>query len=432
MPKTVRWRRLETLGSERLKKIECDTLLKNIGQLATMRGGLRRGKAMDDAGIVKDGAVAINDGKILWAGTSKNATSFDAQQVVDAEWLLVVPGFVDAHTHLVFAGSREFELPMKLKGMSYMDIMEAGGGIGHTMKSTRKASFGQLVAESASRAQRMLEHGTTTLEAKSGYCLETKGELRMLQASVETGKLVGVDVVPTFLGAHAIPPEYKNAEAYTKYVIEKMIPAVAKAGIAKFCDVFCEEGVFNVAQSDKILQAAAKKGMKSKIHADEVVALGGGRLAARLGATSADHLLMTPKADFKAMAKANVIGVMLPGTPYVLMQDRYADARGMMKAGMALALATDLNPNCWLESMQMAISLACYKMRMTPAEALSAATVNAAHAIGMGDKVGSIEPGKQADLVIMGAHTIEEIPYRWGSNLALEVWKKGECVVAKE
>ncbi|MBI5000118.1 MAG: imidazolonepropionase [Euryarchaeota archaeon] len=415
-----------------MKKIECDTLLKNIGQLATMRGGLRKGKAMGDAGIVKDGAIAIKGGKILWAGAPNGASKFDAQQVVDAGGLLVVPGFVDAHTHLVFAGSREFELPMKLKGMSYMDIMEAGGGIGHTMERTRKASYGQLVAESSARAQRMLEHGTTTLEAKSGYCLETKGELRMLQASIETGKLVGIDVVPTFLGAHAVPLEFRGADAYTKHLLDEMIPAVAKAKAAKYCDVFCEEGVFGVAQSEKILKAAAKKGMKSKLHADEVVALGGGRLAAKLGATSADHLLMTPKKDFKAMAKANVIGVMLPGTPYVLMQDRYADARGMMAAGMALALATDLNPNCWLESMQMAISLACYKMRMTPAEALCAATINAAHAIGMGDIVGSIEPGKRADLVVMGARTIEEIPYRWGSNLALEVWKRGKCVAARE
>jgi imidazolonepropionase len=377
---------------------------------------------------VDGGFLAVRSGKILWAGKAPKAPKFKADEIVDAGGMAVVPGFVDAHTHLIFAGSRENELAMKLQGLSYMEIMKRGGGIYSTVRATRKASKGELIEQGLSRARRMLAMGTTTLEAKSGYCLDTKGELKMLEAADDVRKKSGLDIVHTFLGAHALSPDFKTLDDYTEHIIDEMLPAVAKRKLARYCDIFCENGVFDIPQSRAILQAARKLKMGLKLHADEVTPLRGARLAAELGAISADHMLATPKKDFPYIAKRGTIGVMLPGTPYVLMQDGYADARGMMGAGMALALATDLNPNCWLESMQMAQSLACYKMRMTPTEALCAATINAAHAIGMGDKVGSLEPGKQADFLVMDVPTVDGIPYRWGGNVVRFVWKKGKLV----
>jgi imidazolonepropionase len=403
----------------------CDLAVKNVGQLATLAGGLRKGKAMADASVVTDGILAIDDGKILFAGRASKAPHFEADEIVDADGLAVVPGFVDAHTHLIFAGSREDELAMKLKGLSYMEIMERGGGIHSTVRATRKASKSHLVELGLARARRMLALGTTTIEAKSGYCLETKGELRMLEASTEVGRRLGVDIVPTFLGAHAVPPEYRRTDDYVAHLVESMLPAVAKARAAKFCDAFCEKGVFDVEQTGRVLLAAKKLGLGLKLHADEVVPLGGARLAAELGAVSADHMLATPRKDFPFIARRGTIGVMLPATPHVLMQDGYADARGMLASGMALALGTDLNPNCWLESMQMAMSLACYRMRMTPAEALCAATINAAHAIEMGNRAGSLERGKQADFLVLDVPTVDAIPYRWGGNIVAAIYKRG-------
>lgn len=403
---------------------ECDLLIK--GSIVTMAGGLRRGGMMSALSAIERGAVAVRGERISWVGASEDARGFDAEQVVDARGRLVVPGFVDAHTHLVFAGSREHELTMKLKGMSYLEIMRRGGGIHSTTERTRDAAIGDLTEEAAARAKRMLALGTTTFEAKSGYCLETEGELKLLRASVEVGKRTGLDVVPTFLGAHAVPPEFPDAERYTEHLIDEMMPRVARERIARYCDVFCEQGVFDIPQSERILKAARAHGMGLKLHADEFVPMGGARLAARLGAVSADHLAATPKQDYPLMARAGVIGVLLPATPYVLMEDRFPDARGMIDTEVPIALATDLNPNCWLESMQMVISLACYRMRMTPSEALCAATINAAHAIGMGDIVGSIEPGKQADLLILDVQNVDSIPYRWGGNLVWKMWKRGK------
>ncbi|MEW5937733.1 MAG: imidazolonepropionase [Candidatus Thermoplasmatota archaeon] len=409
----------------------CDLLVKN-GHVIALAGGLRRGRAMNDLGAIAKGAIAISGSTIVWVGKSSESSIFRAEEVVDAEGRLVVPGFVDPHTHLIFAGSREHELTMKLEGMSYLEIMKAGGGIHSTTRRTRDATLENLVEQSVARAERMIAMGTTTLEAKSGYCLETEGEIKMLRAAVEVGKRTGLDVVPTFLGAHAVPPEFADAEQYTEHIIKEMIPRVAREGIARFCDVFCEEGVFDIQQSERILRAAEAHGMGLKLHADEFAPLGGGRLAARLGAISADHLLATPKEDYPVMARAGVIGVLLPAVPYVTMSERVPDAMGMIDAGMPIALATDLNPNCWLESMQMVISLACYRMRMTPSEALCGATINAAHAIGMGDRVGSIEPGKQADLLMLDVHNVDSIPYRWGGNLVKRVWKRGKEMVWRE
>ncbi|MFH0816102.1 MAG: imidazolonepropionase [Methanobacteriota archaeon] len=407
---------------------ECDLLVKNVGQLATLAGGLRKGRAMSGAEIIRNGAMAVADGKVLWVGKSSASSRFKAEDVLDAKGMAVVPGFVDAHTHMIFAGSRENELAMKLQGLSYMEIMKRGGGIYSTVRATRKASKSQLVEEGLARARRMLSLGTTTLEAKTGYCLDTKGEIKMLEAAEEVRKKTGLDIAHTFLGAHALSPDFKKFDDYAEHIVDEMLPAIAKRKLARYCDVFCEKGVFDVPQSREILMAARKLKLGLKLHADEVFPLRGGRLAAEMGAVSADHMLVTPAKDFGYIAKRGTIGVMLPGTPYVLMQDRYADARGMIDSGMAVALATDLNPNCWLESMQMVQSLACYRMRMTPAEALCASTVNAAHAIGMDSKVGSLEPGKQADFLVLDAPTVDAIPYRWGGNVVRDVWKRGKMV----
>jgi imidazolonepropionase len=409
-------------------KTGCDLVVRNIGELATLAGGLRRGRAMADAAIVSDGILAVSGGKVMYAGKASKAPKFDAEELVDAGGMAVVPGFVDAHTHLIFAGSRENELAMKLSGLSYMEIMGRGGGIYSTVRATRKGSKSQLVSEGMARARRMLALGTTTLEAKSGYCLDTKGEIKMLEAAEEVRRVSGLDIVHTFLGAHALSPDFKTFDEYTGHIVGEMLPAVAKRKLARYCDVFCEKGVFDVPQSRTILQAARRLKLGLKLHADEVAPLRGARLAAELGAVSADHMLATPEKDFPYIAKKGTIGVMLPGTPYVLMQDGYADARCMIGEGMAVALATDLNPNCWLESMQMAQSLACYRMRMTPTETLVASTVNAAHAIGMGSKVGSLEPGKQADFLLLDAKTADSIPYRWGGNVVSEVYKRGKLV----
>jgi imidazolonepropionase len=406
----------------------CDLVVRNIGQLATLEGGLRNGSAMSDAAVVSDGILAVRSGKVVFAGKASKAPKFDADETIDAGGMAVVPGFVDAHTHLIFAGSRENELAMKLSGLSYMEIMKRGGGIYSTVRATRKASKAQLVSEGLARARRMLALGTTTLEAKSGYCLDTKGEIKVLEAAEEVRKRTGLDIVHTFLGAHALSPDFKTFDDYTEHIVGEMLPAVAKRKLARYCDAFCEKGVFDIPQSRLILQAARRLKMGLKLHADEVIPLRGARLAAELGAVSADHMLMTPAKDFAYIAQRGTIGVMLPGTPYVLMQDGYADARGMISSGMAVALATDLNPNCWLESMQMVQSLACYKMRMTPTEALVASTINAAHAIGMGSKVGSLEIGKQADFLVLDSPTTDIIPYRWAGNVVHEVWKKGARV----
>jgi imidazolonepropionase len=411
-----------------MNRERCDLLVKNAGQLATLSGDLRKGKAMSDASVIQNGAMAVRDGTIIWVGKTSASTRFKADETIDAKGMAVVPGFVDAHTHLIFAGSRENELAMKLKGLSYMDIMNRGGGIYSTVRATRKASKSQLAEQGLARAKRMLALGTTTIEAKTGYCLDTNGELKMLDAADEVRKRSGLDVVHTFMGAHALSPDFETFDEYTEHIVREMLPAIAKRKLASYCDAFCEKGVFGLDQTERILRAAKRLGMGLKLHADEVAPLGGARLAARLGAISADHMIATPEEDYSALAKSKTIAVMLPGTPYVLMQNEYANARGMIDAGMPVALATDLNPNCWLESMQMVQSLACYKMGMTPTEALCAATINSAHAIGMGSRVGSLEPGKQADFLVLGVPTIDGIPYRWGGNAVRIVYKNGKII----
>jgi len=401
-----------------------DLFIKNANEIVTLKGPNkpRTKKQMSNLGIIKKASIAIKNGKILDVGTNLN---YKAKKTIDATGKTVMPGFVDPHTHLVFAGSREFELDMKLKGATYMEILKKGGGIVYTVDKTRKASMSQLVKESKARLDTMLAHGTTTCEGKSGYGLNTETELKILETMEKLSSSHPVEIVPTFLGAHAVPKEH-STEDYVKLIVDEMLPKASKHAV--FCDVFCEKGVFTPVQSKKILKAAKKHGLKPKIHADEIVDTGGAALAAEIGAISADHLLRSNKKGLQMMAKKGVIGVMLPGTPFSLMMKEHADARSMIDMGVPVALATDLNPNCWVESMQFIIQLACFNMKMTPAEAITASTFNAACAIGMKDKIGSLEKGKQADIIILDAPSHLFIPYHIGINLVKTVVKKGSVV----
>lgn len=401
-----------------------DILIKNASELVTLKGpnAPRTKQQMSDLSIINNGSIAMHDGKIVEIGKNLN---YSAEKTIDAHGKTVMPGFVDSHTHLVFAGSREFELDMKLKGFSYMDILKKGGGIFYTVNETRKASDDQLIKESKNRLDTMLLHGTTTCEAKSGYGLDTKTELKILKVQKQLQKLHPIDIVSTFLGAHAIPKELGSDE-YVDQIIDEMLPKTK--GLARFCDVFCEKGVFTVDQSRRILEAGKEYGLTPKIHADEIVDTGGAGLAAKVGAVSADHLLMSSDTGLKAMARSGVIGVLLPGTPFSLMMKDYSNARKMIKLGVPVALATDLNPNCFTENMQFMVQLACLNMKMTPAEAVTAATFNSACAIGLNDRVGSLEPGKQADILILNCPSHMFMPYHFGVNLVDAVIKNGSLI----
>ena len=416
--------------------MNADLLIVNAGELLTLvsPGGPRRGAEMDDLSIIPGGAVAVRDGIILSVGpTAELLRAVRAERTIDAEGHVVMPGFVDPHTHLVFAGHRADEFEMRLKGATYMEIMAAGGGIMNTVRATRAATTEALVRESLPRLRRMMEHGTTTAEAKTGYGLTTADELKMLNAIARLNLSQPVELVPTFLGAHAIPAEYKdNADAYVNLVVDEMLPAVAALSPEtrpRFCDVFCEDGAFSVEQSRRILQKAKGLGLGLKIHVDEFKALGGTALAVELGAVSADHLVTTPQNEVRMLAESGVIAVSLPGTPFGLAHRDYSPARAIIDQGGALALATDLNPGtCPCESMQFIIALACRAMKITPAEAIAAATINAAHAICMGERVGSLEAGKQADILILDAPTYKMLAYRFGTNMVETVVKKGEVL----
>ena len=401
-----------------------DIFIKNASELITMDGPNRPRikKEMRELSIIKNGSVAIKDGKIVETG---NDLEYDAEKTIDASGKTVMPGFIDPHTHLVFAGSREFELDMKLKGLSYMEILKKGGGIFYTVNETRKATNEELLKQSKKRLDTMLSYGTTTCEAKSGYGLNTETELKILKIQKELNEVHSVDIVSTFLGAHAIPKKY-STDDYVNLVIDEMLPQVKD--LAMFCDVFCEKDVFNVEQSRRILEAGKKYGLIPKIHADEIVDTGGASLAAEIGAISADHLLMSSDKGINKMARKGIIGVMLPGTPFSLMQDNYAPAREMIGSGVPIALATDLNPNCWVENMQFMIQLGCFNMKMTPAEAVTAATFNAACAIGVNDIVGSLEKGKKADVIILDCPNHKSIPYHFGVNLVETVIKNGKII----
>jgi imidazolonepropionase len=314
---------------------------------------------------------------------------------------------------------------MKLKGLSYIDILESGGGIYYTVDKTRKSTINSLIKESKIRLNNMLKYGTTTCEGKSGYGLNTETELKILKIQKILNDSHPMDIISTFLGAHAIPKEY-NVDEYIEIIINDMIPNVSS--YVKFCDVFCEKNVFSISQSRKILNAGKKQGLIPKIHADEIIDTGGASLAAELNAISADHLLRSSKDGLKLMAEKGIIGVLLPATPFSLMMNEYANARNMIDIGIPISIATDLNPNCWTESMQFIIQLACLKMKMTPAEAITAATYNGACAIGLNDRIGSLEIGKKADVIILDCPNYIFIPYHFGINLVDKIIKNGKII----
>lgn len=410
------------------------TIIANASELITLKGPRRsRTKSeMSDLSIIKGGAVVVSEGMIVEVGRTETILKehlASGVEVLEAGGRVVMPGFVDPHTHLVFAGSRESELEQKLKGMSYMEIMASGGGIHRTVRETRAADDDSLYDQSAARLASMVAHGSTTVEVKSGYGLDKDTELRMLRAVRRLEEAFPVDLVPTFMGAHALPPEFADRpDDYVGFVADEVLPEVARQGLARFCDVFCEKGAFDVVQSRKVLEAAKALGLGLKVHADEFEQSGGAELAAELGAVSADHLARPSDDGLMAMARKDVIGVMLPGTPYTSLSGAYADARRLIDLGVPIALGTDLNPNCWNESMQFTMSLACYKLRMTPAEAVTAATINAAAAVGLEKRVGTLERGKRADILVMDVKSHTMLPYRFGTNLCSVVMKGGEVV----
>lgn len=412
-----------------------DLLILHASELATMAGPPRprRGDEMADVGAVEDGALAIRDGLVLAAGpTSEILQGFSQRRgrPIDASGKTVVPGFIDPHTHPVFAGTREGELLMKLEGRSYLEILRAGGGIMSTVRATRSATEGELLLATLRRLDGMLLHGTTTIEGKSGYGLDRFTELRLLRVLRAAGRRHPVDVVPTFLGAHAVPPEFEGkAEEYLDFIIDRVLPDVARGRLAEYCDVFCEEGVFTAEQSRRLLISARRRGLRPRIHADELSGSGGAELAAELGAVSADHLVRASREGLRRMAEAGVIAVLLPGAVLSLMLRDHPDARSMISMGLPLALATDLNPNCMMDSMPLMIALACYSMRLRPPEALTAATINAAWALERGEELGSLEPGKRADAVVLDAPNHIHIAYRFGTNLVDTVLKGGRVVV---
>lgn len=410
--------------------LQIDLLIHSAAQLLTLASdGPKRGATMRELGIIEDGAVTVKNGLVALVGpTSEVQGQVTATEEIDAAGKVVMPGFVDSHTHLAFAGDRAGEFEQRVKGATYLEIMAAGGGIMSTVRATRAASVEQLVEESRARLDRMLAHGTTTAEAKSGYGLDTESELKMLEAIRRLDAEHAVDLVSTFLGAHAVPTEYQGrTEEYVDLVVEEMLPRAAKNASSLFCDVFCDEGAFTLEQSRRVLEAAQALGLGLKIHADEFRPLGGTKLAVELGAISADHLVCTPDDEIELLAASGTIAVALPGTSFGLGHHEYTPARRIIDSGGALALATDLNPGtCWCESMQLIMALACRFMKMTPAEAIVAATINAAHAVGLGHRVGSLEVGKKADVLVLDVPDYRHLPYRFGVNLVDEVVKGGE------
>jgi imidazolonepropionase len=412
-----------------------DLVVRRIGLLATLAGPApRTGGALAEIGLVADAAVAAQSGRIVFAGPEKDlertVVIAPGAQVLDAEGAAVVPGFVDPHTHIAFAGDRDDEIRRRLAGASYAEIAAAGGGIVRTVQATREASKEELVRGLLARLDEMLLQGTTTAEVKSGYGLETAAELRSLEAIREAGSSHPVTVAPTFLGAHEVPVEHRgDRRRYVDLVVREMLPEVARRGLATFCDVFCEEGVFTVAESREILEAARASGLGLRIHADELAWTGGAELAADLGAQSADHLLFASKEGMRALAAAGCVATLLPAAAFYLRLGRYAPARAMIEAGVPVALATDANPGGGLSpSMPFAMAVACFAMGLSLEEALAAATVNAAYSLGVHGEVGSIEAGKRADLVILRSARLLDL-VRVGVPAIRTVIKDGRVVV---
>jgi imidazolonepropionase len=422
--------------------MEVDLLIHSAAQLVTCAspGGPRRGAAMAEVGLIHDGALAIAGAQIVAVGASEALRAeYTAAYEIDAHGKVVCPGFVDPHTHVVYAGDRIGEFEQRIRGTSYLEIMAAGGGIAATTRATRGASLGQLIAETLPRLDAMLSLGTTTAEIKTGYGLEQSAELRQLTAIAHLDQKHPLDLVPTFMPAHALPPEYAGQpDAYIDLVIKEMIPAAAAwyagsdfaaIGTPLFADVFCERNAFDVAQSRRVLEASRAAGMALKAHVDEFSELGGLAMALELGATSVDHLDATGEAGIALLAASESVGVVIPAVNFNLGSTHFANARAMIDAGAAIALTTDINPgSAPCPSMQLVMAIACRYQRFLPAEALIASTINAAYAIGLGRRVGSLEVGKQADVLIIDAADYRHLAYQFGGNLVERVVKRGQVV----
>ncbi|MHC1760846.1 MAG: imidazolonepropionase [Negativicutes bacterium] len=408
-------------------------LIKNAAELVTCRGRAPKTcEAMADIGIIYDGAMWIEDGVIQRVGTTDEVLSgIDATdaEVIDAAGHCVLPGFVDPHTHFLFAGNRAEEFSWRLRGDTYMQIMERGGGIVNTVRATREATKDELTAAGWQRLSSMLSFGVTTVEGKSGYGLDAATEIKQLETMAELNRTHMVEVVPTFMGAHAVPPEYKGrTDEFVEYLLNQVLPIVAESKLADFCDIFCEKGVFSVDQSRKLLTAAQGLGMRAKVHADEIVSFGGAELAAGIGAVSAEHLLHASDEGIRRMGEAGVIAVLLPATAFCL-REPYARARFMIDHGVPVALATDFNPgSCFTESIPLVIALAALYMQMSPAEIVTALTINAASAVGRADRIGSLEAGKQADCIVLSHPSHLYLPYHAGVNCVETVVKRGQIV----
>jgi len=422
----------------RFDAVEADLLIHSATQVLTLAGGPQRGSRLGELGLIEQGAVAVRGGRIAAVGpTEELRRRVRPRQEIDATGQVVLPGFVDPHTHLVWAGDRAREFEQRLQGRTYMEILEAGGGILSTVRQTRAASSQELVGSARRRLLRMGAHGTTTVEAKTGYGLAWEPELRALQVMLELDERGPLAVVPTFLPAHAVPPEYaRQAERYVGVITQEMLPALrawwgehASGRPLPFVDVFCERGAFDLAQTRAILTTAAELGFPLKVHVDEFASLGGVPLAVELGAVSVDHLVHTPADHLRQLAASSTVGVALPCTPFGLGESDYMPARDLLEADGLLALASDLNPGtAWCESMQFVIALACRSMRLTPAEAIAACTINAAAAVGRADQVGSLEVGKAADLILLEVDDYRHLAYRFGTNLVTCTLRSGSPV----
>ncbi len=408
-------------------------VLVHASELATLGGGNgkpRTREGMKDLGLVQDGAVAVSNGKIVVAGRTKEVLERvdRSYEVVDVSGKLVTPGLIDPHVHLVFAGSREGELEdMAVRGVPYLEIKSKGGGMPTTLRKTGEASTAELTDKTEKILDRMLAYGTTTIEAKSGYEMTFEGEIRQLEIIADLSKRHPLGMVPTFL-AQGIPFGFEDrVDELTGDIVERWLPEIAKRKLAEYCDVFCEKGYFNLDQTRRILEAGRRLGMKPRIHADWLAHSGGARLGSELGVVSADHLIFTPKEEIGSLVEKGVMGTFLPTTPFAYL-GTYADARGIIEAGLPVALGTDLSAADMCESMQMMMSIATLQMKLTSAEALVAATLNAAHSIERAAEIGSLEAGKRADLVVFDAPNHKHFAYHYGVNLAEKVYKDGKLV----
>lgn len=414
--------------------MKADLILKNIGKLVTMQGSsnFKVKEEMNNTQIIEDAYIAVKNGKILAIGVGDVFGNIIGPntQIHDAQGLLVTPGLIDSHTHLVHGGSRENEFSMKLNGIPYIEILKNGGGILSTVKSTRESSKEKLYQKAKKSLDRMLEFGVTTIEAKSGYGLELNTEIKQLEIAKLLDKTHPIDLVHTFLGAHAILQEYKeNHKGYIDILVDEMLPKIKNMGLAEFCDVFCEEGVFSIEESEYILSSAKKMGYKLKIHADEIESLGGAELAAKLGCISADHLMAASDKGIKMMVENKVVANILPATSFNLNKN-YADCRKMIDMGAIVSLSSDYNPgSCPSENLQFVMQLGCLHLNMTPNEVLTSVTINAAYAIDRADKIGSLEVGKNADFVVFDAPNVEYLMYHFGINHTQRVYKNGKLVV---